>query len=103
LPRGLSRRLPVIHSVFSARLIPLPFTVVPPAGNSACPKTLPPFSQQEFRMPAAPVKFAYWVPNVSGGLVTSTIEQRTDWGYERELEVRLPAGEPESETVPAHA
>jgi FMNH2-dependent dimethyl sulfone monooxygenase len=54
-------------------------------------------------MPAAPVKFAYWVPNVSGGLVTSTIEQRTDWGYERELEVRLPAGEPESETVPAHA
>ncbi len=28
------------------------------------------------------VKFAYWVPNVSGGLVTSDIEQRTDWGYE---------------------
>ncbi|MEI4270451.1 dimethyl sulfone monooxygenase SfnG [Klenkia sp. LSe6-5] len=27
-------------------------------------------------------KFAYWVPNVSGGLVTSTIEQRTDWGYD---------------------
>ncbi|WP_432548850.1 dimethylsulfone monooxygenase SfnG [Kineococcus sp. SYSU DK004] len=25
----------------------------------------------------APVKFAYWVPNVSGGLVVSTIEQRT--------------------------
>lgn len=40
-------------------------------------------------MPADPVKFAYWVPNVSGGLVTSTIEQRTDWGYEynRELAV----------------
>lgn len=40
-------------------------------------------------MPAAPVKFAYWVPNVSGGLVTSTIEQRTDWGYDynRELAV----------------
>jgi FMNH2-dependent dimethyl sulfone monooxygenase len=36
-----------------------------------------------------PVKFAYWVPNVSGGLVTSTIEQRTDWGYDynRELAV----------------
>ncbi|GGP62477.1 dimethylsulfone monooxygenase SfnG [Streptomyces calvus] len=33
-------------------------------------------------MSAEPVKFAYWVPNVSGGLVTSTIEQRTDWGYE---------------------
>ncbi|MDN5750175.1 MAG: dimethyl sulfone monooxygenase SfnG [Pseudonocardia sp.] len=30
----------------------------------------------------APLEFAYWVPNVSGGLVTSTIEQRTDWGYE---------------------
>lgn len=29
-----------------------------------------------------PLKFAYWVPNVSGGLVTSTIEQRTDWGFE---------------------
>ena len=28
------------------------------------------------------MKFAYWVPNVSGGLVVSTIEQRTDWGYE---------------------
>jgi hypothetical protein len=27
------------------------------------------------------VKFAYWVPNVSGGLVTSGIEQRTDWNY----------------------
>ncbi|MEU8033813.1 hypothetical protein AB0C13_35245, partial [Streptomyces sp. NPDC049099] len=36
-----------------------------------------------------PVRFAYWVPNVSGGLVTSTVEQRTDWGYEynRELAV----------------
>ncbi len=29
-----------------------------------------------------PVKFAYWVPNVSGGLVVSTIEQRTDWSLE---------------------
>src|SRR5206468_5302724 len=29
-----------------------------------------------------PLEFAYWVPNVSGGLVTSTIEQRTDWGYD---------------------
>jgi FMNH2-dependent dimethyl sulfone monooxygenase len=37
-------------------------------------------------MPTGPatesLKFAYWVPNVSGGLVTSTIEQRTDWSYE---------------------
>ncbi|MGP2360280.1 dimethylsulfone monooxygenase SfnG [Acinetobacter junii] len=28
------------------------------------------------------IKFAYWVPNVSGGLVVSTIEQRTDWNYD---------------------
>jgi len=26
--------------------------------------------------------FAYWVPNVSGGLVVSQIEQRTDWSYD---------------------
>ena len=32
--------------------------------------------------PTTPVQFAYWVPNVSGGLVTSDIEQRTDWGYD---------------------
>ena len=38
-------------------------------------------------MSQAPVKFAYWVPNVSGGLVVSTIEQRTHWGidYNRKL------------------
>ncbi|TYB42499.1 dimethylsulfone monooxygenase SfnG [Actinomadura chibensis] len=36
-----------------------------------------------------PVRFAYWVPNVSGGLVVSKIEQRTDWSYDynRELAV----------------
>jgi len=34
-----------------------------------------------------PIKFAYWVPNVSGGLVISNIEQRTDWSidYNRKL------------------
>jgi dimethylsulfone monooxygenase len=34
-----------------------------------------------------PLRFAYWVPNVSGGLVVSKIEQRTDWGieYNRQL------------------
>ncbi len=34
-----------------------------------------------------PIKFAYWVPNVSGGLVISNIEQRTDWSidYNRTL------------------
>ena len=30
----------------------------------------------------ATLSFAYWVPNVSGGLVTSTIEQRTDWTFD---------------------
>ncbi len=29
-----------------------------------------------------PLKFAYWVPNVSGGLVISSIPQRTDWSLE---------------------
>jgi dimethylsulfone monooxygenase len=28
------------------------------------------------------VKFAYWVPNVSGGLVVSNIEQRTSWDFD---------------------
>lgn len=34
-----------------------------------------------------PLKFAYWVPNVSGGLVVSTIEQRTDWGYDYNVDL----------------
>jgi alkanesulfonate monooxygenase SsuD/methylene tetrahydromethanopterin reductase-like flavin-dependent oxidoreductase (luciferase family) len=29
-----------------------------------------------------PIKFAYWVSNVSGGLVVSKIPQRTDWSLE---------------------
>lgn len=28
------------------------------------------------------IAFAYWVPNVNGGLVVSSIEQRTDWSYD---------------------
>lgn len=33
------------------------------------------------------IQFTYWVPNVSGGLVVSTIEQRTSWNidYNRKL------------------
>ncbi|WP_143588181.1 dimethylsulfone monooxygenase SfnG [Tersicoccus phoenicis] len=31
---------------------------------------------------ARPLSFAYWVPNVSGGLVVSTIEQRTSWDFD---------------------
>lgn len=34
------------------------------------------------RLVREPLKFAYWVPNVSGGLVVSTIEQRTDWSLD---------------------
>jgi FMNH2-dependent dimethyl sulfone monooxygenase len=35
----------------------------------------------------APIRFAYWVPNVSGGLVISKIPQRTSWeiDYNRRL------------------
>ncbi|UFH51256.1 dimethylsulfone monooxygenase SfnG [Pseudomonas sp. KNUC1026] len=38
-------------------------------------------------MSHAAIKFAYWVPNVSGGLVVSKIEQRTSWDidYNRTL------------------
>lgn len=33
------------------------------------------------------VKFAYWVPNVSGGLVISEIEQRTHWGLDYNIKL----------------
>ena len=33
------------------------------------------------------LKFAYWVPNVSGGLVVSNVEQRTDWSYEYNVDL----------------
>ncbi|MDD2869340.1 dimethylsulfone monooxygenase SfnG [Neomegalonema sp.] len=35
----------------------------------------------------APLKFAYWVPNVSGGLVISDIEQRTSWDIDYNIEL----------------
>ena len=34
-----------------------------------------------------PIKFAYWVPNVSGGLVISNIEQRTSWDIDYNIEL----------------
>src|SRR6202041_3207857 len=34
-----------------------------------------------------PIKFAYWVPNVSGGLVISNIEQRTSWDVDYNVEL----------------
>src|SRR5579863_7478450 len=36
-------------------------------------------SEQVQGTSSEPLKFAYWVPNVSGGLVISKIEQRTSW------------------------
>jgi dimethylsulfone monooxygenase len=34
-----------------------------------------------------PLKFAYWVPNVSGGLVISDIEQRTSWDIDYNIKL----------------
>jgi len=39
------------------------------------------------------LKFAYWVPNVSGGLVVSKIPQRTGWDYEANKRYALIAEE----------
>jgi FMNH2-dependent dimethyl sulfone monooxygenase len=36
---------------------------------------------------ADPIKFAYWVPNVSGGLVISKISQRTSWDLDYNLKL----------------
>jgi FMNH2-dependent dimethyl sulfone monooxygenase len=45
--------------------------------------TLKPDRKQARRpQPANALKFAYWVPNVSGGLVISKIPQRTDWSLD---------------------
>lgn len=37
------------------------------------------------------IKLAYWVPNVSGGLVTSNIPQRTDWSFDYNKRLALTA------------
>jgi FMNH2-dependent dimethyl sulfone monooxygenase len=37
------------------------------------------------------IQLAYWVPNVSGGLVTSHIPQRTDWSFEYNHRLALTA------------
>ncbi|MEJ2884868.1 dimethylsulfone monooxygenase SfnG [Actinomycetospora aeridis] len=42
-------------------------------------------------IPTKPLRFAYWVPNVSGGLVTSGIEQRTDWNWEYNRDTAIAA------------
>jgi len=48
---------------------------------------MPAHPAKPLQHPAQPLHFAYWVPNVSGGLVTSTIAQRTDWGYDYNREL----------------
>lgn len=44
-------------------------------------------TQQTPQQTPEPIRFAYWVPNVSGGLVISKVPQRTSWDadYNREL------------------
>ena len=37
------------------------------------------------------IRFAYWVPNVSGGLVISKIPQRTNWTLDYNIKL-VPAG-----------
>ena len=37
--------------------------------------------------PTEPLRFAYWVPNVSGGLVISNIEQRTSWDLDYNIKL----------------
>ena len=37
------------------------------------------------------IQFAYWVPNVSGGLVTSTIPQHTEWSFDYNHRLALTA------------
>ncbi len=37
------------------------------------------------------LRFAYWVPNVSGGLVTSNVPQRTDWSFDYNKRLALTA------------
>ncbi|AHJ62427.1 Alkanesulfonate monooxygenase [Granulibacter bethesdensis] len=39
------------------------------------------------------LRFAYWVPNVSGGLVVSKIPQRTHWGIDYNVELARTAEE----------
>jgi FMNH2-dependent dimethyl sulfone monooxygenase len=38
-------------------------------------------------MVSSPMKFAHWLPNVSGGLVVSQVPQRTDWTLEYNIQL----------------
>jgi dimethylsulfone monooxygenase len=39
------------------------------------------------------IRFAYWIPNVSGGLVVSKIPQRTDWTFDYNVQLAQTAEE----------
>src|SRR5471032_448837 len=58
-----------------------------PAWHACCSSPGTSLCARYCQMSQQAVKFAYWVPNVSGGLVVSKIEQRTHWGidYNRKL------------------
>ena len=43
--------------------------------------------QTAFADNSAPIRFAYWVPNVSGGLVVSKIPQRTEWNLDYNIKL----------------
>src|SRR5699024_6549614 len=90
-PRGKRSRHATRHPPRAARH-PSPATRgTPPATRGSAdhpprphaPTSPSPGGSMSLTVPAStfetPLSFAYWVPNVSGGLVVSTIEQRTDW------------------------
>src|SRR5476651_1156003 len=58
-----------------------------PAWHACCSGPGTSLRARYCQMSQQAVKFAYWVPNVSGGLVVSKIEQRTSWDidYNRKL------------------
>src|SRR5471030_1107453 len=58
-----------------------------PAWHACCSGPGTSLRARYCQMSQQAVKFAYWVPNVSGGLVVSKIEQRTHLGidYNRKL------------------
>ena len=55
---------------------------IPPSKESYISNKYMPIPQKN-----QPIQFAYWVPNVSGGLVVSQIEQRTDWSYDYNIQL----------------
>src|ERR1700690_4419326 len=69
-PSGCRRRRPPDPRPSQAKPGSLAMTVTPHPKKAGRPQR------------ADALKFAYWVPNVSGGLVISKIPQRTDWSLD---------------------